>query len=97
MSVVSLSWHGVPYAKDRFFVKGAVIAQALVPGTLSRFAVREVRSGRDDEGYPTLRYALADAETVSDAEVREGKLPKAVFWADTPDECVSAAISWGQK
>lgn len=87
-----LSWRGVDYEKSRFFVKGTILAQAIVPGTLSRFAVREVRGGIGDDGYSTLRYGLADASTVSDDDVRAGKLPLVIYWADEPDNCVAEAM-----
>jgi len=90
--VITLSWHGVDYEKSRFFVKGTILAQSIVPGTLSRFAVREVRGGIGDDGYSTLRYELADAATVSDADVRAGKLPRSVYWSDEPDDCVVEAM-----
>lgn len=87
-----LSWHGVDYEKSRFFVKGTILAQSIVPGTLSRFAVREVRGGIGDDGYSTLRYELADAATVSDEDVRAGKLPRVVYRSDEPDDCVVEAM-----
>ena len=93
MSAVTLSWRSMPYGKDQFFVKGTVLAQAIVPGTGHRFAIREVRGGRDDKGFSTLRYGLADAATVSDVEVRDGILPRVVFWADEPDDCIAKALS----
>lgn len=92
MSAVTLSWRSMPYEEGHFFVKGTTLAQAVVPGTGYRFVVREVRGGRDQDGYPTLRYGLADAATVSDVEIRNGVLPRIVFWADEPEYCIAKAL-----
>lgn len=94
---LSLVWRGCDVPSDRFFVKGTILATAYVPGTLSRFLIREVRGGRDEHGFPTLRYGLSDASTVSDAEVREGKGAKVVYWSDEPDQCLAKAAELLRK
>lgn len=93
MSAVRLEWRSLPYDPSKFLVVGTEIAAAYVPGTLSRFAVVETRGHPHDNYAGDVRYALRDAETVSDADVRAGRRPKMVGWFDTPDEAVEFALS----
>lgn len=73
-----LDWHSVTSSSDtRFFVKGTVLSRAVVPDTLHRFVVVEIRC-QDADGHPGRLYGLEDAYTVSDADVRDGKRPKIV-------------------
>lgn len=85
-----LSWQPLPYRQDRFFVRGTELAVAIVPGTLSRFAVYETR-GAPDAGQPgDVFYAVRDAATVSDDDVRNGRRPAIVARFPEPD----AAVAW---
>lgn len=85
-----LAWRTVTHSQDsRFMVTGTELSRAIVPGTMSRFQICEVRS-RDSEGHADRRYAIRDAATVTDAEVREGVRPRIVEWF--PDEL--AALEW---
>lgn len=65
---------------------------ATVPGTLSRFQICEIRA-YDADGHADRRYAIRDASTVTDAQVREGKRSQIVEWF--PDEL--AALEWCAK
>lgn len=83
-------WRPVtPYNSPKFMVKGTELNTMLVPGTLSRFQICEIRS-YDAEWHADRRYAVRDAATVTDAQVREGKRPAIVGWFD--DEL--AALEW---
>jgi hypothetical protein len=84
---LDLSWQPVtlPIHSD-YLTKGAVLALATV-GCHSRFSIKEVRS-RASDGSPSVIYRVHDADKVTDAELAEGKLSPAVFWAATPDEAL---------
>jgi hypothetical protein len=92
VSAVSLNWHSLPYDPAKFLVKGTEIAQAIVPGTLSRFAIVETRSIGEDR-MPALVYRLRDATTVSDADVRAGVRPHVVGVYAEPDLAAAAALA----
>lgn len=82
---MSLNWQAVTdYRDPKWSVKGTRLAQA-VYGWKSRFAIVEIRTL--DLG---VRYGIADADTVSDADVKAGKRPEIVRSYDTLDECVAA-------
>jgi hypothetical protein len=89
---VLLNWRTVTHSQsDRFLVSGSELSVALVPGTLSRFQLCEIRTYDRGEAFPHgRRYAIRDAATVSDADVREGKRPAIVKWF--ADEL--AALEW---
>jgi|SRR6185437_868627 len=85
-----LTWRSVtPSNSPRFMVKGAELNNAIVPGTLSRYQICETRS-YDVDRHADRRYAIRDAATVSDVQVRAGKRSEIVRWFD--DEI--AAIEW---
>jgi hypothetical protein len=73
-------------------VTGTELSRTIVPGTLSRFQICEHRS-YDIDRMPDRRYAIRDAATVSDEQVREGVRPRIVQWF--PDEL--AALEWCAK
>lgn len=83
--VPNLRWQAVTdYRDPKWSVKGTRLAQAAY-GWNSRFAIVEIRTM--DFG---VRYGIADAETVSDADVKAGKRPEIVKNFDTLEECVEA-------
>jgi hypothetical protein len=86
--VTDLRWQAVTdYRDPKWSVKGTRLAQAIY-GWRSRFAIVEIRTY--DFG---VRYGIADADTVSDADVKAGKRPKIVKNFETLDECVEAIDS----
>jgi hypothetical protein len=88
-----LTWRTVTHSQDsRFMVTGTELSRTIVPGTLSRFQICEHRS-YDIDRMPDRRYAIRDAATVSDEQVREGVRPRIVQWF--PDEL--AALEWCAK
>lgn len=93
MSAPTLFWLGLPYAKDRFFVVGTELAVAFVPDTQKRFAVYETRALADHAGMPVFFYAVRDAETVSDDDIRDGKRPAIVARFDEPNAAAEWAIA----
>ncbi len=92
MSAVSLDWHSLPYPAGADLCKGTELAQAIVPGTHSRFAVVETRT-READGFPGVCYRVRDAATVSDADVRDGKRPAIVARFDNAND----AVVWCQQ
>jgi hypothetical protein len=74
-------------------VKGQELSVAIVPDCLSRFAISEVRVYNPD-GFPDRAYAVRDASSVSDAEVRAGKRSRVV--ARFPDEAAAVAYCRAQ-
>lgn len=87
-----LDWRTVTHSQsDRFMVRGTELSKAIVPGTLSRFQICEMRTYDRDDQFPHGRnYAIRDAATVTDAQIREGKRPAIVKWFH--DEL--AALEW---
>jgi hypothetical protein len=75
----------LPYEPGKDLVKGTRLAVAYY-GPQSRFAIYEVRM-READGMPGLRYHVADANGITDAEVKEGKFAPIVFADNDPDEC----------
>lgn len=59
-------------ANPKFLVNGVELSVAFAAG--HRFAVYEVRC-RDDEGQPDRKYVIRDAQSISDAQVKEGVRP----------------------
>lgn len=90
-----LEWRTLPYKPENYFVAHTELAAAYVPGTLSRFAIYETRDRpRVEDGKHVagdVYYAVRDAYTVSDAQVREGKRPQVVARFDSYDD----AARWG--
>lgn len=92
MSAVFLDWRSVtPSNSPLYFVKGTVLAIAIVPGTLSRFAIAEIRTW--DGANSAVRYSVRDASTVLDADIRNGKSPREVASFDGID----AALNYCQN
>jgi hypothetical protein len=89
--IAVLSWRPLPYDPARARIKGTEFAQAIVPGTLSRFAICETRALAAD-GSPDMLYRLRDAQTVSDADVARGIRPHVVGVYKDPQSAVSAAL-----
>lgn len=87
---MSLEWRSLPYERSKFLVVGTEIAAAFVPGTLSRFAIVEIRGYPRLDGPGDVYYAVRDAATVSDDDVRAGKRAKVVNRFADPD----AAVEW---
>lgn len=94
--MTKLNWHSLPYDASKVLVKGTELAQAIIPGTRSRFAVVETRSMEAD-GTPGLLYRLRDAETVSDADVAKGIRPHIVGVFPTAEEAVAQALAMCPK
>lgn len=79
---VALNWVSVTTSRDaKFMVKGVELANAIC-GTLCRFQICEHRAYTTDR-TPTVIYRVRDAETVTDAQVRDGVRPKVVAIFDT--------------
>lgn len=91
-----LGWRTVtPSSSPMFLVRGTELSVAIVPGTLSRFQICEVRTlTRSEDGWDYDReYCLRDAHTVSDQDVRDGRRPAIVHRAATLDEALDWAMS----
>lgn len=85
-----MEWRPVtPSNHPKFMVKGTELSAAIVPGTLSRFQICEVRA-YDADGHADRKCVVRDAATVTDAQVREGKRSAIVKWFD--DEL--SALEW---
>ena len=77
-----LNWRTVTHSQSsKFLVKGTELSNAIVPGTSSRFQLCEIRS-YDADKNADRRYAVRDAATVSDEDVRNGVRPRIVKWFD---------------
>lgn len=87
-----LDWRTVTHSQsDKFMVRGTELSRAIVPGTLSRFQICEVRTYNRIDVFPYGReYLVRDAATVTDEQVREGKRPAVV--SRHADEL--AALEW---
>ena len=85
-----LEWASVTSSRDsRFMVKGVELANAIVPETLCRFQVCEHRA-YTAQREPDVIYRVRDAETVSDAQVRDGIRPAIVQSFKT----LESALDW---
>lgn len=95
-----LNWRSVCNSREPAYEKaGTVIDVAIVPRTLSRFQIKAVRKTRyvqtkfaqDGMGYVELdcRFEVADAETVTLADVRDGIEPKTVFKSDDLNDALA--------
>lgn len=93
MSAVLLEWRNLSYDPRQFFVVGTELNAAAVPGTLHRFVIYETRGYPRRDGPGDVYYAVRDAYTVSEADVRIGKRPKVVARFDTADD----AVTWAQR
>lgn len=85
-------WRTVTHSQsDRFLIRGTELSVMIVPDTMHRFQLCEMRTYDRGEAFPHGRnYVVRDAATVTDAQVREGVRPAIV--ARFPDEL--AAIEW---
>lgn len=93
-----LDWRTLPQKnRDAAFVKGTEIDVCFPDGFHHRFAIYSVRClGRDIDQYGKpvtlydVFYRIRDAETVSDAETRDGVRPRVVGEFITLDEALKA-------
>jgi hypothetical protein len=77
-----LNWRTVTTSTDpRFLIKGTELANAIC-GKHSRFQICEVRRISAD-GFPDRMYAVRDADTVTDAQIKAGVRPAIVKWFDS--------------
>jgi len=90
-----VNWRTLIRSSDpRFLVKGAELEVALV-GPASRFALYCVRTlvpalpGSRDRFDLDLGFVVRDAETVTDAQVRDGVRPAIVGRFSTLDEALA--------
>jgi hypothetical protein len=101
MSVPALNWRTVTGARsDRFFVKHTRLAVAFYHG--HRFAIYEIRGARNTDGSFNDYYVVADAHTVSDADIAAGRsaaivhrttdldLPGVIAWCDAQTQGTAA-------
>lgn len=88
-----LEWRTLPYDPGKYFVVGTELAAAYVPGTLSRFAIYETRGHPYDGHAGDVYYAVRDAYTVSDAQVRAGKRAKVVARFDSYDDAANWSLA----
>jgi hypothetical protein len=78
-------WRNVtPSNHPKFLASGTELNNMIVPGTLSRYQLCEIRTRDGDR-----RYAVRDAHTVLDEDVRNGKRPEIVKWFDYEDEALN--------
>lgn len=91
MSRLALNWRTVTDSRSSaFFVKHTRLAVALC--YQSRFAIYETRGPANADGSYDDYYQVADAATVSDADIKAGKSPKVVFRSVGLD--LNAALSF---
>lgn len=87
-----LSWRTVtPSTDPKFMINGTELSVAIIPDTLSRFAVYEVRVWRSEHDFDR-QYLLRDAHTVSDDDLRSGKRPAVIGRYGDFEEAIAAAI-----
>lgn len=78
MTVPALTWRSLTGSRsDRFFVKHTRLAVAFYAS--HRFAIYEMRGPRNADGSFDDYYIITDAETVTDAQMREGVAPGVVY------------------
>ncbi len=86
-----LFWKTLVTSRDqRFNVKGTELSGAILPNP--RFAVYEVRSLEPD-GMPGVFFRVRDAETVTDAEIRDGVRPRVCREAATLEAALNG-LEW---
>lgn len=87
----ALRWRTLVRERDsRFLTKGTELANAVVPNSLHRFVLCELRAYPDGYGAPDREYAVRDAHGVTDAQVRDGVRPPIVSRHPTEAE----ALAW---
>lgn len=80
-------WHPItPSNSPKFMVKGTELNYMLA-GANSRFAIVEVRSYDKDRNADRM-YAIRDANTVSDEDIKNGVRPKIVAWFSFEDDAL---------
>ncbi len=85
----ALRWRSLPAAgTDRGQVKGTELAYAVVPDTLHRFIVYEVRAMLADRSLD-VTYHVRDAGALSDEQVRAGARPPVVYRHHDCDQAVA--------
>jgi hypothetical protein len=85
-------WRSLMDSRDpKFLVKGSELSQTIVPHTQSRFAIVETRCIESD-GQLGVMYRVRDADTVTDAQIKEGKRPAIVHHTNT----FEGAMEWVQ-
>lgn len=90
----NLQWRTITDSRSpKFFVKHVRLAVAFYGH--HRFGIYEVRGAADGDGSYADYYVVTDAETVSDAEVKAGIMPKVVFRSPVLD--LSAALDFCDK
>jgi hypothetical protein len=90
--LTSLEWRNVtPSNSQRFLVAGTELNVALF-GEHKRYQICEIRA-YDAEGFADRVYAVRDAYTVSDAQVREGIRSKVVARKATLDEAIAFCVN----
>lgn len=89
-----LNWRNVtPSNSPKFLVKGTELNAALC-GPLSRFQICELRA-YDAEGCADRSYVVRDAQTVNDADIREGKRPAVVAHFADEYDAISFCLTEG--
>jgi hypothetical protein len=89
-----LNWRTVTPSNDRaHLVRGTELESAIPEGFRSRFAVYSIRTVERDTAFTfevvhqyDRRYVVRDAETVSDADVKDGKRPAIIAQFATETE-----------
>jgi hypothetical protein len=85
-----MQWKPVTPSNDpRFLVRGTELNNMLVPGLHARYQLCEIRSFDSTTGFHDRRYAVRDAATVTDEDVRAGKRSAIVAWFDYEDAALS--------
>lgn len=85
-----LDWHTIcPSNDQKRWVKGCELESCIPPGFLSRFRIVSVRT-YDADRNADVYYRVYDAETVTDADVRDGKFAQPVANFETLDAALAA-------
>lgn len=85
-----LDWRTITPSNDqKRWVKGCELESCIPPGFLSRFRIVSIRV-YDADRNADVRYSVRDAATVTDAEVKAGKLPRSVGEFATLEEALKA-------
>lgn len=86
-----ITWRSLPYDKSKELVVGTYLSIGFVDGAGHRFGIYERRTrvwdDTDKKHYPSVAYDIRDAESSSNEDIRNCKLPKVVFRSNDPAEC----------
>lgn len=83
-------WRNVtPSNNPKYLVSGTELNNMIVPGLHSRYQLCEIRSYDRATQSHDRRYAVRDAATVTDEQVREGKRSQIVAWFDYEDQALA--------